>query len=84
MEKAQFVFQSWNDLRSHDRRAYEAIRRYAEDIQDGPWALSSADELEWPGARYLVELTSMATKASAVVVFRRQGMDYCVESSSFS
>ena len=84
MEKSQFVFQSWNDLRSHDRRAYEAIRRYAENIQDGPWALSSADELEVPGVCYLVELKSMATKASAVVVFRRQGLDYCVESSSFS
>lgn len=84
MEQAQFVFHSWNDLRSHDRRAYEAIRRYAEDIPDGPWALSSADELEWPGVRYLVELTSMSTKASTVVVFRRQGLDYCVESSSLT
>lgn len=82
MEKAKFMFHSWNELRNHDRRAYEAIRRYAEDIPNGPWALSSADELEVPGVRYLVELTSMATKARAVVVFKHQGSDYCVESSS--
>lgn len=82
MEKAQFVFQSWNDLRSHDRRAYEAIRRYAENIQDGPWALREAEDQSLTGEHYLVTLFGTRSRNVLNVVFVRKGNDYFVESSS--
>ena len=82
MEKAQFVLRSWNDLRSHDRRAYEAIRRYAEDIPDGPWALREAEDQCLTGERYLVTLFGTRSRDILTVVFVRQGNDYFVESSS--
>lgn len=82
MEKAQFVFRSWNDLRSHDRRAYEAIRRYAEDSPNGPWALREAEDQSLTGERYIVTLFGTRSRDVLTVVFVRQGNDYFVESSS--